>query len=122
MKSGCDLALSHCAAIEYFLPSSLIVLASSTWHSESFHPLCLSQSNSHTDYAAEHCVWSFDVRTKAQQCLMLSNVRENTIWAFTVYARNGKRNLVKLCHNDTLVQTVSHSTSKTWALSNRVVV
>lgn len=58
--------------------------------------LSLSVSLTHTDYAAEHCVWSFDVRTKAQQCLMLSNVRENTTRAFTVYARNGKRNSVWL--------------------------
>lgn len=59
---------------------------------------CLSRSRSHTDYAAGHCVWSFDVRTKARRCLMLSNVRENTTWAFTVYARNGKRHFVQLCN------------------------
>lgn len=101
MESGCDPSLSHCAAIVQFLSSSLTVLASSTWHSRVLPPTpCLSRSHSHTDYAAEHCVWSFDVRTKAQQWLMLSNVRENTTWPFTVYARNGKRNFVQLCSTE----------------------
>lgn len=86
----------HCV-VSLFI--SLTVLASSTWHSESFHPLhvALALCLTHTQIMQLSIVCGpFDVRTKAQQCLILSNVRENATQAFTVYARNGKRNFVEL--------------------------
>lgn len=82
VESGRDASLSHCAAIVWLLFSSLAALASSTWHSEPFRPLHVSLALTHTHHhAAQHCVWSFDVRTKAWQCVYCCQMYERLLHA-----------------------------------------